>query len=167
MFKRKKVENKKIINAKKHTYNDIEFDSGLEVNCYKLLTEANLNFDYSKVRYDIFEGFKPENLHIWMVNPKRQLYKNEKKILDNTTLPDFEVYTGNENHRIIIETKGFANEQYALRRKMLFKVLEQKGKDDNIIYYYFEPANIKHINESIEIIKNIIKEVNNDITRSN
>ena len=36
--------NKKVINASPTEYNGIKFKSRLEVSCYKLLTEAGLNF---------------------------------------------------------------------------------------------------------------------------
>ena len=55
------ISNKKILNAKATSYNDINFKSKLEVACYKKLAASGLAFAYEPDTIVIWEGNKITN----------------------------------------------------------------------------------------------------------
>lgn len=164
-------ENKKVKGAKKHIYNNIQFDSALEISCYRLLIQENIPFEYNKLKFNISEGFRLEYVNFYnQVSKKDKRFiqyltkSGEKLKLPAITLtPDFHILIN--DYLILIETKGHPNDVYPYKRKLLFKYLEEKQfKATNTIskgwkgIYYFEPKNIKQIKESIKVIKDIINE---------
>lgn len=119
--------NKKIKNATPLVYNEIKFRSKLEVSCYKLLLENNIQCEYEKVKYTIVDGFT----------------FNNKKIRPATYTPDF---TGNG---FVIECKGWANDVFALKWK-LFQYYLYKN---NINIELFIVRNKRDILSTISKIK--------------
>ena len=55
------ISNKKILNAKSTSYNDINFKSKLEVACYKKLAASGLSFAYEPETIVIWQGNKITN----------------------------------------------------------------------------------------------------------
>ena len=55
------ISNKKILNAKSTSYNDINFKSKLEVACYKKLAASGLSFAYEPETIIIWRGNKITN----------------------------------------------------------------------------------------------------------
>jgi len=147
--------NRKIANAAQIKVDNIKFQSKLEAKCYTLLKEAGLKFDYEKYIITLFEGFRP-TFKIYEV--KNKVFKEKKSkigsplIRDITYTPDF-VYIDDKRY-IIIETKGFKNDTYPYKKKLLFRVLENKKKDRDV--YFFEPNNITSIKATIDTIKDIL-----------
>ena len=82
------VENKKIRNATATTYNNINFKSKLEESIYKTLLSAGFKPDYEKLKFVLWEGFKPT---VPFYNrSKSKVFKQETtKLQDITYTPDF------------------------------------------------------------------------------
>ena len=150
-------ENKKIKNAKKVD----GFKSNLERSCIKLLKEAGLNFQYESNKFNIFEGFTPA-LYLYEKSSNGIKEKSKKdgsciamKPISYT--PDF--YLETEKAIIFIETKGYKNDTYPLKRKLFFKHITSYKELYKIKkqIFFFEPTNIKEIRECIIIINKILK----------
>lgn len=95
--------NVKVRNATRVVYDDIQFRSKLEAYTYRRLKEEGFNFKYEETTYTIIEKFE---------------YMGEK-IRPITITPDFI----DQDNRIIIEVKGFANELYPMRLKLFKRYL--------------------------------------------
>ena len=153
MKKRRAVKNKKVRNATVLEYYGITFKSKLELYCYKRLKEANIKFQYEKVKYELVPSFTFENDSYELYKKKGERYfgPQRKLIRSMTYTPDF---VGTHNGRkFIIETKGNPNDAFPLRWK-LFKKYIHDNQIDCLIYM---PRNLKHIDEVVELIKNIGK----------
>jgi hypothetical protein len=143
MMKRKS--NKKgPVRAKKVSYDGIDFASGLEKYMYKLLKDANLNFQYEGQVFELLPGFNFNNeCYERQSNGKGDFVnRGNKKILNIKYTPDF-VSTD-----FIIETKGRANDSFPLRWKM-FKYLMGSMCDKRVLY---KPQNQKECDETIRLI---------------
>ena len=135
----------KVKNAKKSVYNGKEFQSNLELHCYKELEKAKILVEYEETTFTIFPA---------MVYPlacyertQKKLYNKGSKIRPITYTPDFV----DPNGKFIIETKGYANESFPLRWKLFKKHL----KDNNHHYVLFMPRNKKQVDEIVELIKQL------------
>ena len=141
----KRKSNKKgTVKAKKVSYDGIDFASGLEKYMYKLLKDANLNFQYEGQVFELLPGFNFNNeCYERQSNGKGDFVnRGNKKILNIKYTPDF-VSTD-----FIIETKGRANESFPLRWKM-FKYLMGSMCDKRVLY---KPQNQKECDETIRLI---------------
>ena len=135
----------------------ITFKSNLEGNCYIRLKTAGLYgfLKYEAKTFKILDEFKLAN-DFYFPNLAGNLVIQTKKVLPIHYTPDF--YGEFKNYVIIIETKGKANESYPVRIK-LFKYFTEVKK---MKVLFFEPHNIKQINQSIEIIQKFIKDNSNN-----
>lgn len=141
----KRKSNKKgPVRAKKVLYDNINFASGLEKYMYKLLKDANLNFQYEGQVFELLPGFNFNNeCYERQSNGKGDfINRGNKKILNIKYTPDF-VSTD-----FIIETKGRANDSFPLRWKM-FKYLMGSTCDERALY---KPQNQKECDETIRLI---------------
>ena len=141
----KRKSNKKgPVRAKKVSYDGIDFASGLEKYMYKLLKDANLNFQYEGQVFELLPGFNFNNeCYERQSNGKGDfINRGNKKILNIKYTPDF-VSTD-----FIIETKGRANDSFPLRWKM-FKYLMGSMCDKRALY---KPQNQKECDETIRLI---------------
>ena len=94
----------KVKNVKKAQYKGIEFQSRLELYCYKELEKAKISTRYEEDTYTIFDGLVyPQACYEGTV---KKLYNKGSKIRPITYTPDFV----DPNGKWIIETKGYANE---------------------------------------------------------
>ena len=135
----------KVKNAKKITYNNIEFQSQLELYCYKKLEELNIPVEYEETTFTIFDSFVySQNCY---EGTYLKLSKKASKIRAITYTPDFVDPSG----KWIIETKGYSNESFPLRWKLFKNHLTQ----NNHHYSLFMPRNKKQVDEIIEIIKEL------------
>ena len=82
---------------------------------------------------------------------KRIFTDKRKKQIDMTYTPDFKIVKG--NNVIFMETKGFPNDSFPIKRKMFLGLLE--SKNDGNIYHYLEPVNKKQILECINLINEL------------
>tara|TARA_R100001015_G_C4601656_1_gene156607 strand:- start:685 stop:1131 length:447 start_codon:yes stop_codon:yes gene_type:complete len=141
----KKKSRSKVKNAKKCTYDGKNFQSNLELYCYKQLEEAEILVDYEEHTFTIFPALVyPQACY---EGTTKKLYNKGSKIRPITYTPDFVDPKG----KFIIETKGYANESFPLRWKLFKKHL----KDNNKQYVLFMPRNKKQVDEVVELIKQL------------
>lgn len=145
-------ENKRIKGAHSVEFDNIKFKSALECSCYKKLKESGLEFYYESERLVIWEGLKLQKTKLYIPNKiHRVLEEYNKKLLNITYTPDFIVIK--DNYKIYFDVKGKENDVYPIKRKMFLKYLEEK--QDNWIYIFFEPHNVRQMIQAIDYIKNI------------
>ena len=142
---RRKSKKRGPVQAKKITYDGINFASGLERYTYMALKKEKLFEEYEGEVFNLIEGFNfPNESYEKQANGKGD-YTNRgvKKILGIKYTPDF---TGKD---YIIECKGRANESFPLRWK-LFKLWMTSTGDLRPLY---KPQNQKDVDRTIQIIK--------------
>lgn len=160
--------NKKVIGAKKHIYNNITFDSKLEIACYQHLKDNNIPFEYGGFKAILFPKFRLEKVRFFQaIYSKKKLVgygeyhtkKDEKQSFTQVTYtPDFKIEFG--NYIIYIETKGNPNDVYPYKRRLFLHQCEQEIQGTDIELYFFEPRNVRQIKESINVIKELLNEQN-------
>ena len=133
------------VQAKKITYDGINFASGLERYTYMALKKEKLFEMYEGEVFTLIEGFNFPNESYEKQSNGKGDYTNRgaKKILGIRYTPDF---TGKD---YIIECKGRANESFPLRWK-LFKLWMTNTEDSRPLY---KPQNQKDVDRTIQIIK--------------
>ena len=163
MIKKKDI-NKKDINATKHVYDGIKFDSGLELFCYKELKRNDVKFVYHPYKVTFIEPF---TLNFNCYERVGKIYRDEdKKIINNTRrfevnnkvrgmgyTPDFADINGSW----IIETKGRPNERFPL----IWKLFKKKLNDEGFKGIILKPENQGQVLETIDIIKEFLKNKQN------
>lgn len=140
---------RKNVNAKKHRYKGITFQSGLELDFFEKAEKAKIPVEYESKSITLIEGFtlkSGEFYNHW----GKSIIKRGSKIQSITYRPDFYYDTG--KIFIYIECKGRANESYPFRRKLFLRYLERSCHT----YIFFEPQTVKDNTEVINIIKNLI-----------
>ena len=133
------------VQAKKITYDGINFASGLERYTYMALKKNKLFEGYENEVFQLIEGFNFDNeSYEKQANGKGDYTdRGQKKILGIKYTPDF---VGKD---YIIECKGRANESFPIRWK-LFKLWLTQNKIGKILY---KPQNQKEVDRTIQIIK--------------
>ena len=133
------------VQAKKITYDGINFASGLERYTYMALKKEKLFEKYEGEVFNLIEGFNFPNESYEKQSNGKGDYTNRgiKKVLGIKYTPDF---TGKD---YIIECKGRANESFPLRWK-LFKLWMTNTGDLRPLY---KPQNQKDVDRTIQIIK--------------
>ena len=135
----------KVKNVQKPTFDGINFQSKLEMHCYKKLQEAKIPIEYEETTFTIFPALVyPQACY---EGTTKKLYNKGSKIRPITYTPDFV----DPNGKFIIETKGYANESFPLRWKLFKKHL----KDTDQQYVLFMPRNKGQVDEVIELIKQL------------
>ena len=134
------------VQAKKISFDGINFASGLEKYTYMALKKAKLFEGYENEVFQLIESFNFENQSYEKQANGKGDYTNrgQKKILGIKYTPDF---VGKD---YIIECKGRANESFPLRWK-LFKLWLTKNNIGKTLY---KPQNQKEVDLTIQIIKN-------------
>ena len=122
-------ENKKIKGAQKVKVGNIEYRSKLESRIAKCFEDAKLPYSYESIKLQLIPLFK---------------YNGETFRSVHYT-PDFLVYN------YIIEVKGYPNDVWALKRKLIVKTII----DNNLPYKFRQVGTVKETNE---VIKEILKE---------
>jgi len=145
-MKRKRSKKRGPVTAKKITYDNINFASGLERYTYMALKKAKLFEGYENEVFQLIEGFDFKNQSYEKQANGKGDYTNrgQKKILGIKYTPDF---VGKD---YIIECKGRANESFPLRWK-LFKLWLTKNNIGKTLY---KPQNQKEVDLTIQLIKN-------------
>ena len=130
--------------SKKVIYDGVTFASSLEKYMYKALKEADIDFKYEGVTFELMPSFIFENVSIERQSNGKGDFTNRglKKILNLKYTPDFVGDT------FIIETKGRANESFPLRWK-LFKKWMMDNKDYRTLY---KPQNQAECLETVKLI---------------
>lgn len=151
-------ENKKVKNATKIEYNNIQFKSIFERDCYILLEQEGFNFEYETKKIVLLSGFyPPDSLKVYdLYKPRlqRRIFGlNTHKILDITYTPDF--YLQKNGTEIYIEAKGNPNDTYPLKKKMFLEYLRKQSEITGKTFIFFEPHSKKQLREAIKIIKEL------------
>ena len=133
------------VQAKKISYNDINFASGLERYTYMALKKAKLFEGYENEVFQLIKGFNFNNIsYEKQANGKGEyVNRGQKKILGIKYTPDF---VGKD---YIIECKGRANESFPIRWK-LFKLWLTKNNIGKTLY---KPQNQKEVDRTVDLIK--------------
>jgi len=133
------------VQAKKISYDGINFASGLERYTYMALKKEKLFEGYENEVFQLVEGFNFENQSYEKQSNGKGEYTNrgQKKVLGIKYTPDF---VGKD---YIIECKGRANESFPLRWK-LFKLWLTKNKIGKTLY---KPQNQKEVDRTVMLIK--------------
>ena len=140
-YKRKK---RGPVQAKKVTYDGINFASGLERYMYQALKKAKIKAKYEGKTYIIQEGFEFDNQSYERQSNGKGEFKNRgnKKILPIKYTPDF------VSRSFIIECKGRANESFPMRWKLFKKYV--KANMPRVTLY--KPQNQKECDTVIQLI---------------
>ena len=133
------------VQAKKISYDGINFASGLERYTYMALKKAKLFEGYENEVFQLIKGFNFNNIsYEKQANGKGEyVNRGQKKILGIKYTPDF---VGKD---YIIECKGRANESFPIRWK-LFKLWLTKNNIGKTLY---KPQNQKEVDRTVDLIK--------------
>ena len=143
-MRRKKSKKRGPVQAKRITYDGINFASGLERYMYMALKKAKLKFKYEGETFELINGFEFTTESIERQSNGKGEFKNRgnKKILNIKYTPDF---VGKD---FIIECKGRANESFPMRWKLFKKWITDNG-DDRVLY---KPQNQSECDKVIDMI---------------
>ena len=141
---RKRSKKKGPVQAKKISYDGINFASGLERYMYMALKKAKLKFQYEGETFELVQAFEFTQEAIERQSNGKGEYRNRgnKKILNIKYTPDF---VGED---FIIECKGRANESFPMRWK-LFKKWITDNSDKRVLY---KPQNQSECDKTIDMI---------------
>ena len=145
---KKKVFKRKIkgpVQAKRTTYDGINFASGLEKYMYKALKDAGVDALYEGETFELSEGFDfPFECYERCSNGKGE-FKNRgnSRILNIRYTPDF-IGKG-----FVIECKGRANESFPLRWKLFKKLIKERKLGP---YTLYKPQNQKECDQVVSLI---------------
>jgi len=143
-MRKKRSKKRGPVQAKRITYDGINFASGLERYMYMGLKKAKLKFKYEGETFELIQGFEFINECIERQSNGKGEFKNRgnKKILNIKYTPDF---VGKD---FIIECKGRANESFPMRWKLFKKWITDNG-DDRVLY---KPQNQSECDKVIDMI---------------
>ena len=143
-MRRKKSKKKGPVQAKKISYDGINFASGLERYMYMALKKAKIKADYEGTTFELIPGFEFTNSSIERQSNGKGEYRERgcKKILNIKYTPDFVA------DDFIIECKGRANESFPIRWKLFKKWITDNG-DNRVLY---KPQNQTECDRTIDMI---------------
>ena len=124
----KRVKKTQARSGKKHTFEGINFSSGLELFMWKSLKRANITAEYESEKFCLMPAFILPN-ETWerKANGKGEmLQKMTTNVRDMKYTPDFIIRKPDGAIHIIIETKGYANESFPLRWKLFKQIIAKQ-----------------------------------------
>lgn len=141
---KKRTKKKGPVQAKRISYDGINFASGLERYMYMALKKAKIKFQYEGETFELVKAFEFTTEAIERQSNGKGEYRNRgnKKILNIKYTPDF---VGED---FIIECKGRANESFPMRWK-LFKKWIADNRDKRVLY---KPQNQSECDKTIDMI---------------
>ena len=142
--------NKKVRNAQKIFYDGIQFQSRLELHCYKKLKEAKLEFEYEPTAFELIPKFEytPQCIESYKKGSKWSFGDKSKVVRAMRYKPDFV----NLKDGWIIECKGHPNESFPIKWKLFKYYL----KTNNMEVHLYMPKNQTHVDECVtEILKTV------------
>lgn len=137
-------------------YDNIKFKSKLEVNCYKIFKEKDLNPQYEPFKL-IVVNKQNIKINAYIPSIKTKEFKKINFLLPITYVIDFYIKRKlkDRNVHFFIETKGIPNDTYPIKKKLLLTFLNNNYGINPEDIYFFEVHNINQINECVQIIKSI------------
>lgn len=168
--------NKKIRNATVSKVKGITFKSQTEKMVYKTLLENNIEPEYEKHTFLLWEGFTPitpfydqetdkqqekRNLaeNPDKASPKKLVLKSEKVIGIRYT-PDFHFTVGEVD--IWIEVKGIENDVFYIKKKLFRKFLDDRFEAEGKRSMFFEIYTKRQLLQALEIINNYVESITTD-----
>lgn len=125
--------NKKIKNATTTIYNGIKYRSKLEVSFAKFFEKEKIKAEYEPFKLTLLPSFR----------------YNGEAIRAITYTPDFIIdYCGK---KYIIEVKGFPNDAYKIKKKLILKYL----LDNHSIYTFYEVKTLTSLKKILQEIKEV------------
>ena len=148
-MRKKRVRKKGPVQAKRITYDGINFASGLERYMYMALKKNKIKAKYEGETFVLINGFHLANeSYERQANGKGDFTnRGGKRILPIKYTPDF---IGDD---FIIETKGRANESFPIRWKLFKRLVSEQFPN----YVLFKPQNQKECDKVIDLIKEMRK----------
>lgn len=157
--------NKKIRNATACNTGNITFKSQLERTVYNCLQQLGFNPQYepeTHILWDSFDPITPFYDKESDTQQKKRLEEGDKekskilvlkkgKITGVRYTPDFYFRYGKLD--VYIETKGFENDVFYIKKKMFRHYLDERFKVTGIHSIFFEVYSKKQLLQAIQIIK--------------
>ena len=114
--------NRRILNATPVVSDDgIQMTSKVELRIYNALRSLGFSPLYEAETFTYWKGPRPV-VPFYDMAKNRHLRNNMKKLIDMSYTPDFTFMY--EGVKVIIEVKGWENDQFAIRKKLFRKYLE-------------------------------------------
>lgn len=163
--------NKKIRNATICQNGNLTFKSQLEKSVYTTLQQLGFNPQYEPETHVLWDGFDPitpfydkesDTQHTRRVeagdtNKSKILVHKQGKITGIRYTPDFYFKYGNLD--VYIETKGFENDVFYIKKKMFRHYLDNRFNATGQHSIFFEIYTKKQLLQAIEIIKDYEKSI--------
>lgn len=158
--------NKKIRNATVCQTGNLTFKSQLEKSVYNTLQQLGFNPQYEPETHTLWDGFDPitpfydkesdtqqkKRLEDGDNNKSKILVHKKRKITGIRYTPDFYFKYGKLD--VYIETKGFENDVFYIKKKMFRYFLDKRYNDTGQHSIFFEIYTKKQLLQAIEITKN-------------
>lgn len=158
--------NKKIRNATVCQTGNLTFKSQLEKSVYNTLQQLGFNPQYEPETHTLWDGFDPitpfydkesdtqqkKRLGDGDKNKSKILVHKKGKITGIRYTPDFYFKYGKLD--VYIETKGFENDVFYIKKKMFRYFLDKRYNDAGQHSIFFEIYTKKQLLQAIEITKN-------------
>lgn len=158
--------NKKIRNATVCQTGNLTFKSQLEKSVYNTLQQLGFNPQYEPETHTLWDGFDPvtpfydkesdtqqkKRLEDGGKNKSKILVHKKGKITGIRYTPDFYFKYGKLD--VYIETKGFENDVFYIKKKMFRYFLDKRYNDTGQHSIFFEIYTKKQLLQAIEITKN-------------
>ena len=143
-MRKKRSKKRGPVQAKKISYDGINFASGLERYMYMALKKAKIKAEYEGYTFELVPGFEFKNECVERQSNGKGEFRDRgrKKILNIKYTPDF------VSEDFIIECKGRANESFPMRWKLFKKWLTDNG-DNRVLY---KPQNQSECDKVIDMI---------------
>lgn len=158
--------NEKIRNATVCQTGNLTFKSQLEKSVYNTLQQLGFNPQYEPETHTLWDGFDPvtpfydkesdtqqkKRLEDGDKNKSKILVHKKGKITGIRYTPDFYFKYGKLD--VYIETKGFENDVFYIKKKMFRHFLDKRYNDTGQHSIFFEIYTKKQLLQAIEITKN-------------
>lgn len=126
------TENRKIKGATPTIVDGVQYRSKLEARCAQILKENNISFEYEPFKIEYIPKFEYEGIKY------RAAYYTPDFVVDN---------------KYILEVKGYANDVYRYKKKLVLLKLMQQNK-----YSFIEIKTLTKLREWIRKYKLLSKE---------
>lgn len=165
--------NKKIRNATSAKIKGITFKSQVEKMVYRTLLEHNIEPDYEKYTFTLWEGFVPKTPFYDQETDKQQQKRNSEENSERKTpkilvpktdkvvgiryTPDF--YFNKDGIDIWIEVKGIENDVFYIKKKLFRKYLDDLLEKENKRSMFFEIYTKRQLIQALNIIDDYVKSI--------
>lgn len=158
--------NKKIRNATSAKVKGITFKSQTEKMVYRTLVDNNIEPEYEKHTFTLWDGFTPITPFYDQETDRQQEKRNQAEESEKKTskilvlktdkvvgiryTPDF--HFKKDNIDIWIEVKGIENDVFYIKKKMFRKFLDDRFEAEGIRSMFFEIYTKRQLLQALKII---------------